>query len=153
MSVARNCTIPGLLFNAKYGFLDGRLRGYIDDLLSETDYSILAECPTLDDVVSYLVCIGFWKFHGTRYWTFALNLEYTWTKQAIEIWRLTCTPVRTHWAMLELLRVWVQLSSFVGRTAMQLQQLQLEWNGKPSLPGTRTFIDFFELLDLWIHDW
>jgi len=52
--VARNCTIPGLLFNAKYGFLDGRLRGYIDDLLSETDYSILAECPTLDDVVSYL---------------------------------------------------------------------------------------------------
>jgi len=115
MSVARNCTIPGLLFNAKYGFLDGRLRGYIDDLLSETDYSILAECPTLDDVVSYL---------NTPEQTRLSRYGVSHAHPSVLIERC--------------------LNSFVSEFN-SLRSL-------PSLPGTRTFIDFFELLDLWIHD-
>uniref|UniRef100_A0A6U0MT98 Uncharacterized protein n=1 Tax=Micromonas pusilla TaxID=38833 RepID=A0A6U0MT98_MICPS len=54
MSTSYESFFQDMFFNLKYGFLDGKLRGYVGDLLDDADYVILAECETLDDVVSYL---------------------------------------------------------------------------------------------------
>mmetsp|Transcript_2360 Transcript_2360/g.10105 ORF Transcript_2360/g.10105 Transcript_2360/m.10105 type:complete len:224 (-) Transcript_2360:2690-3361(-) len=54
MSTSYESSFQDMFLNLKYGFLDGKLRGYVGDLLDDADYVILAECETLDDVVSYL---------------------------------------------------------------------------------------------------
>ena len=55
MSTSYESSFQDMFLNLKYGFFDGKLRGYVGDLLDDADYVILAECETLDDVVSYLV--------------------------------------------------------------------------------------------------
>lgn len=55
MSTSYESSFQDMFLNLKYGFLDGKLRGYVGDLLDDADYVILSECETLDDVVSYLV--------------------------------------------------------------------------------------------------
>ena len=55
MSTSYESSLSGYVFKLKIRLFDGKLRGYVGDLLDDADYVILAECETLDDVVGYLV--------------------------------------------------------------------------------------------------
>ena len=119
MSTSYESSFQDMFLNLKYGFLDGKLRGYVGDLLDDADYVILAECETLDDVVSYLVSTADskCKMRSSRCWTPTKPVECNRTQQDIKLWRDAFAPIRACWDVLEIFRIWLQHSSFSGGNA------------------------------------
>jgi len=49
-----------MFFNINHGYLEGLVRGFKGGILSQTDYSNLVQCETLEGAILYIVLLQLW---------------------------------------------------------------------------------------------